>query len=246
MILTTMWWTTVTSVTSVVAAGLLAAGAGGPAGGADPVGGPGSMGDGTRAVAAPAAGCAGAAGPGARCWPITGPGARGRPAVLRGFDPPAAPWAAGHRGVDLRAGPGAAVRAAAPGVIAFAGAVAGVPVVVLALPGGLRTTYEPVRAELPVGTEVAAGRRVGVLGGPRLPHCRESCLHWGLLRGEVYLDPLSLLPPALRRFGPSRLLPLSGPLPSAAPGARGTPVVPVAPVARVAPVMPAARGRPGR
>jgi len=145
--------------------------------------------------------------------------------VLRAFDPPAEPWAAGHRGVDLRAGPGAAVRAAAPGVVAFAGAVAGVPVVVLALPGGLRTTYEPVRAELTVGTEVAAGRRVGVLGG-EVPHCPGPCLHWGLLRGDVYLDPLSLLPPALRRSGPSRLLPLSGPLPSGA-----------------APVIPAARTR---
>lgn len=192
----------------------------------------------TGAVGAAAPGCVGPPGPGARCWPVTGTGPRGRPVLLRAFDPPASPWAAGHRGVDLRAGPGAAVRAAAPGEVAFTGAVAGIPVVVIALPGGLRTTYEPVRAELPVGTRVAAGRRVGALSGARPAHCAESCLHWGLLRGDVYLDPLSLLPPGLRRSGPSRLLPLSGPLPGALPGAR-----PGAPSGEPA-VIPAARDRP--
>lgn len=217
----TTWWTT------VLAAVLLAAGPAGGFGGASSVSRASALGSaGSAGSRGAAPGCAGVAGPGARCWPVTGAGPRGRPVVLRAFDPPASPWAAGHRGVDLRAGPGAAVRAAAPGEVAFTGAVAGVPVVVIALPGGLRTTYEPVRAELPVGTPVAAGRRVGALGGVRLPHCAESCLHWGLLRGDVYLDPLSLLPPGLRRSGPSRLLPLSGPLP-------GGPAV-----------IPAARDRP--
>jgi murein DD-endopeptidase MepM/ murein hydrolase activator NlpD len=130
--------------------------------------------------------------------------------VDRGFDPPAQPWSAGHRGVDLRTAPGAPVRAAAPGDIAFTGRVAGVPVVVIRLPGGLRTTYEPVRATLPVGATVAAGRTVGAVDGA-LPHCRQACLHWGLLRDDVYLDPLLLLPPSLRGAGPSRLLPVYGP-----------------------------------
>ena len=156
------------------------------------------------------AGCAGPPGPGARCWPVSGPGVRGRPQVLRGFEPPPAPWAAGHRGVDLRAGPGAPVRAPAPGEVAFTGTVGGVPVIVLRLPGGLRTTYEPARAAAPVGTEVAAGDRLGLTAGGGLPHCPGPCLHWGLLRGDAYLDPLSLLPPALRRSGPSRLLPVDG------------------------------------
>ena len=205
MIFTTTWWTTVTAAALLVAApGVALRGAAGPGASAPGASVPGAG----RAAAPVGAGCAGTPGPGARCWPVTGPGARGRPVVLRGFDPPAAPWAAGHRGVDLRAGPGAVVRAAAPGVVAFAGPVAGVPVVVLALPGGLRTTYEPVRAGLPVGTKVAAGRQVGVLSGS-VPHCPGPCLHWGLLSGDVYLDPLTLLPPSLRRSGPSRLLPLA-------------------------------------
>lgn len=149
------------------------------------------------------AGCAGA-----RCWPVAGQGLRGRPRVLRGFEPPATPWGAGHRGVDLRAGPGTAVRAVAAGRVAFAGDVGGTPVLVIALPGRLRVTYEPVRATAPVGAAVDAGEDVGVVTGV-LPHCRTGpCLHWGLLRDGVYLDPLTLLPPALRRSGPSRLLPV--------------------------------------
>jgi murein DD-endopeptidase MepM/ murein hydrolase activator NlpD len=99
------------------------------------------------------------------------------------------------------------VRAAAAGEVAFSGEVGGTPVVVIQLPGGLRTTYEPVRGTLPVGTAVAPGRTVGVLAGG-LPHCPGPCLHWGLLSGGVYLDPLTLLPPSLRRSEPSRLLPL--------------------------------------
>ncbi len=80
----------------------------------------------------------------------------------------------------------------------------------LRLPGGLRTTFEPARATVPVGTEVAAGDRLGLTAGGGLPHCPGACLHWGLLRGDVYLDPLSLLPPELLRSGPSRLLPVDG------------------------------------
>jgi hypothetical protein len=46
-------------------------------------------------------------------------------------------------------------------------------------------------------------------------HCgARSCVHWGLLRGDTYLDPVLLLPPWLLNAGPSRLLPVLGvPLP---------------------------------
>jgi hypothetical protein len=76
----------------------------------------------------------------------------------------------------------------------------------------LRTTYEPVEASVARGDEVAAGEALGAVE-PTGSHCA-GCLHWGLLRGEVYLDPLSLLPPWLLDGGPSRLLPVLGvPLP---------------------------------
>ncbi|MBD0735874.1 hypothetical protein BGM09_22530 [Streptomyces sp. CBMA29] len=143
---------------------------------------------------------------------MAGPGVRGRPAVLRAFEPPATPYAAGHRGVDLRAGPGSVVRAAAPGEVTFAGKVAGTDVVVLRLDrpdASLRVTYEPVRGTVAVGTRLAAGEPLGVVTGSPV-HCSPGCLHWGLLRGDVYLDPLTLLPPWLLRAGPSRLLPVFG------------------------------------
>jgi murein DD-endopeptidase MepM/ murein hydrolase activator NlpD len=77
----------------------------------------------------------------------------------------------------------------------------------------LRTTYEPVRASVEKGDEVLAGQVVGTVE-PTGSHCGVTCVHWGLLRGETYLDPLSLLPPWLLQGGPSRLLPVLGvPLP---------------------------------
>jgi murein DD-endopeptidase MepM/ murein hydrolase activator NlpD len=134
-------------------------------------------------------------------WPL-----QPQPEVVRRFDPPTSPWGAGHRGVDLLGAPGQPVHAALAGTVAFAGTLAGRGVVVVDH-GGLRTTYEPVSPSVPVGTAVAAG---GELGGLQtgLSHCLpRTCLHWGLLRGEEYLDPLSLL-----GFAPIRLLPLAGPL----------------------------------
>ncbi|WP_257133095.1 M23 family metallopeptidase [Streptomyces sp. ms184] len=133
--------------------------------------------------------------------------------LLRGGEPPAGLYGPGHRGVDLAAGPGAQVLAAADGRVSFAGRVAGRGVLAIEVAGSgsppLRTTYEPVRSLAEEGATVRAGQPVGVLGaGPF--HCAANCLHWGLRRGDAYLDPLSLLPPRLLRRGPSRLLPVFG------------------------------------
>ncbi|WP_240970425.1 peptidoglycan DD-metalloendopeptidase family protein [Actinacidiphila epipremni] len=196
MAFTAMWFTVVVAALLTVAGGGAVQGTGGaPAGGSGAApGGPGVPG-------------------GGRSWPVAGQGARGRPVVLRAFEPPATGWGAGHRGVDLRAGPAAAVRAAAPGEVVFAGRVGGAGVVVLRIAPALRISYEPVRATVAVGARVAAGGQVGVLEGG-LAHCPGWCLHWGLLRstpgGDVYLNPLSLLPRRILRSGPSRLLPVAG------------------------------------
>ncbi|MCM1942486.1 M23 family metallopeptidase [Streptomyces sp. G3] len=166
----------------------------------------------------------------ARNWPVGV-----RPAVLRGWEPPATPYGPGHRGVDLAAAGGTPVRAVAAGRVSFAGPVAGRGVVSLELAGTgdppLRTTYAPVEAVVEEGDVVAAGEVLGSVE-PAGSHCT-GCLHWGLLRGDVYLNPLSLLPPWLLDAGPSRLLPVLGvPLPGRA---EVSPVRPAAPWRRPPP-----------
>jgi murein DD-endopeptidase MepM/ murein hydrolase activator NlpD len=123
--------------------------------------------------------------------------------VVADFDPPAQPWLAGNRGVDLAGHPGEPVRAAGTGVVSFAGTIAGTGVVSVAS-GALRTTYEPLRVAVHRGEQVALGAVLGVLTRAG-SHCQPAaCLHWGLLRGSEYLDPLALL--GLERV---RLLPLT-------------------------------------
>lgn len=115
--------------------------------------------------------------------------------TIRGFEPPAADWAPGHRGVDLAAAPGQPVHAPADGVIAFAGRVAGKPVVTIDHGAGLRTTFEPVTAVFDTGRRVSRGTVIGRLaptaeaGG----HCAGRCLHWGARIHDTYVDPLRLL-----------------------------------------------------
>lgn len=111
--------------------------------------------------------------------PVPGP-------VVRGFDPPSRDWLPGHRGVDLAAPVGSGVRAAASGRVSVAQVIAGRGVVTI-VHGELRTTYEPVRASVRVGQRVDAG---DVIGTVEAGHCAAGCLHFGLKRGDEYLDPL--------------------------------------------------------
>lgn len=131
-------------------------------------------------------------------WPLAP-----EPAVVTGFHPPADPWGAGHRGVDLAGAPGQVVRAALAGRVGYAGPLAGRGIVVVDH-GDTRTTYEPVAATVHVGDQVLAGGAIGRLSVP-FSHCfPTACLHWGWLRGETYLDPLALVGDT----GSVRLLPL--------------------------------------
>lgn len=113
--------------------------------------------------------------------------------VVRVFYPPAQPWLPGHRGVDLAAAAGAVVRAAGAGRVSFAGQLAGRGVVVV-VHGQLRSTYEPVAASVRVSSMVGAGDPIGILETGHQPaRPAAAVLHWGLRRGETYLDPMSLL-----------------------------------------------------
>lgn len=130
-------------------------------------------------------------------WPLSP-----APRVVRGYDPPPRPWLSGHRGVDLAARAGQPVYAAGAGRVGYAGRLAGRGVVTV-VHGALRTSYLPVRPAVRAGQRVGAGQRLGAVDDAR-GHCGPvRCLHWGLRRGLVYLDPLSLL-----GRGTVRLLPV--------------------------------------
>ena len=94
--------------------------------------------------------------------------------------------------MDLAGHAGQVVHAAGAGVVTFAGRIAHVGVVSVSS-GALRTTYQPLRVGVHRGQQVAAGAAIGrlTLAGSHCPPA--ACLHWGLLRGTDYLDPLALL-----------------------------------------------------
>ncbi len=125
-------------------------------------------------------------------WPLRPPAA-----VVRRFDAPSPNWQPGHRGVDLAGVPGQRVFAAGPATVVFAGELAGRPVVSLAHPGGLRTSYEPVRATVKVGQWVGSETVIGELVAGHPGCSAAACLHWGAMWGAAaradYVDPLGLL-----------------------------------------------------
>lgn len=154
---------------------------------------------------------------GAFGWPLPGaavdgaPGHGGTPGtVTRLFAPPPRPYGRGHRGVDLAGRAGVVVMAAGDGTVAFADRLAARGVVSVDHAGGLRTTYEPVTATVPLGATVRRGDPLGTLEPGHAGCPVAACLHWGLRRpaadgGVEYLDPLLLL-----GLGQVRLLPLAG------------------------------------
>jgi murein DD-endopeptidase MepM/ murein hydrolase activator NlpD len=123
--------------------------------------------------------------------------------VVRAFAPPLHPWAAGNRGVDLAAYAGEEVAAATPGLVIYAGVLAGRGVISLR-DGSLRTTYEPVDPVVRPGDSVVAGQLIGYVSAAA-DACGPpgSCLHWGALQSDLYIDPMGLL-----RAPRVRLLPI--------------------------------------
>ncbi|WP_311215205.1 MULTISPECIES: M23 family metallopeptidase [unclassified Arthrobacter] len=152
-----------------------------------------------------AAGAVGPSGPAAPdqaslrwSWPLSP-----KPDVLRIFDPPDKPWLSGHRGVDL--GPvsdDGKVTAPSDGVVTFAGVVVDRPVLTIDHGDGLKSSFEPVTSELKAGDTVRKGQNIGSM---EPGHCSSAtCLHWGVRRGEVYVNPLGFV----EDLRPSILLPL--------------------------------------
>lgn len=118
-------------------------------------------------------------GPDARTYrpPVSSP-------VRDPFRPPPQPWLAGNRGIEYATEAGTPVRAIGPGVVTFAGMVAGERDVTVGHPDGLRSSYvDLATARVRVGDRVTAGEVVGLT---------TDRLHLGVRRGTTYLDPASL------------------------------------------------------
>ncbi len=107
-----------------------------------------------------------------------------------------APYAAGgHRGIDLAAAPGSAVRAPCRGVVTFRGRVAGGAPTLTVDCGHLRATLQRVEPSVGVRAQVRAGAVIGAATG--------DAVDLSARRGDgSYLDPLALL-----RAAPPRTVP---------------------------------------
>ncbi|WP_168197150.1 murein hydrolase activator EnvC family protein [Agromyces laixinhei] len=115
-------------------------------------------------------------------WPVAAP-----IRVVAPFRAPPTPYTAGHRGIDIASAPETPVGAPAPGVVSFAGMVAGRPVVAIDHGDGVVSAIEPVAALVVQGTSVAAGDPIGTVatGG----HCGSSCVHFGVRVDGEYVSP---------------------------------------------------------
>lgn len=119
-------------------------------------------------------------------WPVRGP-------VIRGFQLPSPPYGPGHRGIDIGVPLGTDVRAAADGVVAFAGWVAGALFVSIDHPDGVRTTYGWLSGvSVRKGQTVSRGEVVASSGRGH-PEIPTPHLHFGARVGDAYLDPMLLL-----------------------------------------------------
>jgi hypothetical protein len=135
--------------------------------------------------------------------------------VTRGFDP-GRPFEAGrHRGVDLAAAPGALVRAACTGPVAFAGRVGSSGGVVTLRCGPWRVTHMPLAT---IGVRAGGAVRRGAVIGTAAASFDHDGLHLGVRRDGTrfgYEDPLRFL------ARPSNPIPLGrSPRPARAPRAR--------------------------
>ena len=115
-------------------------------------------------------------------------------AIVRRFEAPPARFGPGHRGIDYAVTRGTQVRAAAAGIVGFAGRAAGVLAVTVRHAGGLSTTYSDLSdVYVRAGESVGEGRWLGAAGASH-PDGREG-LHFGVKLEGDYVDPEAYLGP---------------------------------------------------
>ena len=131
---------------------------------------------------------------GAWTWPVDGP-------VLRDFRLGDDPYAGGqHRGIDIGSTPGSPVRAAAGGVVTFAGTVpGGGKTVSIRTADGYSVTHLQLGSiAVEKGATLEEGARVGTIGLSGDPQQPDPHVHLGVRIAadpHGYVDPLVLLPP---------------------------------------------------
>lgn len=131
--------------------------------------------------------------------PVTAP-------VVDPFRAPVCTYCPGNRGLEYRPGVGSRVVAAAPGVVKFSGAVAGVRYLVVEQGDGRTATYGYLATTaLGVGATVGAGEVVGT---------STDRFYFGLRQGGRYIDPAPFI--GTSRYRP-RLIPVDGSPPRRAP-----------------------------
>jgi murein DD-endopeptidase MepM/ murein hydrolase activator NlpD len=119
-------------------------------------------------------------------WPVTGP-------ILRGYDPPDSPYSSGHRGIDIGAPVGTAVRAPEAGKVTFAGKVGGHLFLTIDHGAGVSSTYSWLTSiAVKKGAVVVRGDIVARSGAGH-PGDVEPSLHFGVKLNGAYVDPLDYL-----------------------------------------------------
>lgn len=114
--------------------------------------------------------------------------------LIRTWDAPDDnPFAPGHRGIDVAAPTGTAVRASAPGTVSFAGSVVGNRSVTVDHGEGIRTTYSFLKeTKVTKGQKVDLGTVVGLVGAGHPGRTGEAHVHLSARRNGVYFDPIEL------------------------------------------------------
>ncbi len=166
-------------------------------------------------------------------WPVDGP-------VLRPFVLGDNPYAGGqHRGVDVGGELDAPVRAAASGIVSFAGSVpsGGKTVTIRTEDGYVVTTLQLGSISATRGAVIDEGAVIGTVGPSGDAVTTAPHVHLGIRLASdenAYVDPLTLLPARGVAPVPVPAPPVAPPAPPAAP-----PVTPAPPVAEPAPPPPA-------
>ena len=137
--------------------------------------------------------------------------------VVDPFRPPAEPWLAGNRGLEYETIPGTPVGSVGPGLVVFAGPVAGQLYVTVLHPDGIRSSYSYLAAvSVAVGDRVRTGDVVGTTG---------AVFHLGARVGDDYIDPAALFGTVVGKASvflvPSGPGPVPGPQRSSSPDPTG-------------------------